>query len=102
MEKLLQNFREKATLFNNYFLSQCNPLPNGSKLPENQRYIAETKLSSFNIEDEDIYHINKTLDINKAHGHSSVKWSDPVHFLKSQGKFSLSFPCTLFLHIFDT
>ena len=32
---------------------------------------------------------------------SSVKWSDPVHFLKSQGKFFLSFPCTLFLHIFD-
>ena len=28
---------------------------------------------------------------------SSVKWSDPEHFLKSQGKFSLSFSCTLFL-----
>ena len=33
---------------------------------------------------------------------SSGKWSDPVHFLKSQGKFFLSFRCTLFLHIFDT
>ena len=33
---------------------------------------------------------------------SSGKWSNPVHFLKSQGKFFLSFPCTLFLHIFDT
>ena len=33
---------------------------------------------------------------------SSVKWSDPGHFLKSQGKSFLSFPCTLFLHIFDT
>ena len=32
---------------------------------------------------------------------SSVKWSDPGHFLKYQGKFFLSFPCTLFLHIFD-
>ena len=32
---------------------------------------------------------------------SSVKWSDPRHFLKSQGNFFLSFPCTLFLHIFD-
>ena len=32
---------------------------------------------------------------------SSGKWSDPGHFLKSQGKFFLSFPCTLFLHIFD-
>ena len=30
---------------------------------------------------------------------SSVKWSDPGHFLESQGKFFLSFPCTLFLDI---
>ena len=33
---------------------------------------------------------------------SSVKWSDQGHFLKSQGNFFLPFPCTLFLHIFDT
>ena len=33
---------------------------------------------------------------------SNVKWSDPGHFLESQGKFFSSFPCTLFLHIFDT
>ena len=30
---------------------------------------------------------------------SSVKWSDPGHLLKSQGKFFLSFPCTLFYKI---
>ena len=33
--------------------------------------------------------------ISKSRG-SSVKWSDPAHFLKSQGKFIFSFPCTLF------
>ena len=27
---------------------------------------------------------------------SSVKWSDPGQFLKAQGKFIFSFPCTLF------
>ena len=32
---------------------------------------------------------------------SSVKWSDPGHFLKSQGKLFLSFPRTLF-YIFLT
>ena len=53
-------------------MSQSNPIPNNSKLPENQTYITETKLSSFNIEDEDIYKIIKTLDINKAHGHDEV------------------------------
>ena len=33
---------------------------------------------------------------------SGVKWRDPGHFLKAQGKFIFSFPCALFLHIFDT
>ena len=33
---------------------------------------------------------------------SSVKWSNPGHFPKAQGKLIFSFPCALFLHIFDT
>ena len=37
--KIIINFKEKANLFNKCFLSQCNPLPNDSNLPENQRYI---------------------------------------------------------------
>ena len=53
-------------------MSQCNPLPNDSKLPQNQIYITETKLSPFDIEDGDIYKIIKTFDINKAHGHHEV------------------------------
>ena len=52
---------------NKYFSSQCNPLPNNSKLPEYQTYITETKLSSF-----DMYKMIKTLDISKAHGHYEV------------------------------
>ena len=73
MEKSLETLK-KANLFNKYFSSQCNPLPNDSKLPENQTYITETKLSSFDIEDEDIYKIIKTLDSNKGHGHEvSIK-----------------------------
>ena len=53
-------------------MPQCNPLPNDSKFPENQTYITETKLSSFNIEDIDIYNIIKTPDINKTHGHNEA------------------------------
>ena len=52
--KIITNFKEKANLFNKYFFC-LHPLPNDSKLLENQAYITETKLSSFNIEDEDIY-----------------------------------------------
>ena len=35
-------------------------------------------------------------------GNSSGKQSDLGHFLKAQGKVVPPFPCTLFLHIFDT
>ena len=42
--KIITDFNEKANLFNKYFSSQCHPLPNDSKLPENQTYIKETKL----------------------------------------------------------
>ena len=84
-EKIITDFNEKSNLFNKYFSStmmkkpifltnifssQCNPLPNDSKLPET--YITETKLSSFNIGDEDTYKIIKTLDIYEAHGHDKV------------------------------
>ena len=72
MEKLLQTLNEKPIFLRNAFLSQSNPLPNNSKLPENQTYITETKLSSFDIEDEDICKIIKALGINKAHGHYEV------------------------------
>ena len=53
-EKIITNFKEKANFFNKYFSLQCNPLPNNSKLPENQTYITGTTLSFFDIEDEDI------------------------------------------------
>ena len=42
--KFVTNFKEKANLFNKYFLSQSNPLPNDNKLPENETYISGTKL----------------------------------------------------------
>ena len=68
MEKLLQIFKKKQIFLNKYFSLQCNPLPNDSKLPENETYITKRKLSSFDIEDEDVYKIIKTFNINKAHG----------------------------------
>ena len=46
--KVITNFKEKPI----FFLSQCNHLPNDSKLPEDQTDITKTKLSPFDIEDE--------------------------------------------------
>ena len=100
--KIIINFNEKANLFNKYFSSQCNPLPNDSKLPEDQTYITKTKLSSFDIEEEGIYKMIKTPDINKTHGHDGIsirmlKLCDknivkPLSIIFKNGKFGKTFP----------
>ena len=36
------------------------------------KHVTQTKLSSFDLEDEDIWKIIKTLDINKSHGYDEV------------------------------
>ena len=69
MEKSLQTLKKKPIFLTNIF--RLNVILYQTT-PENQTYITETKLSSFDIEDEDIYKIIKTLDINKAHGHDEV------------------------------
>ena len=98
--KIITDFNEKANLFNKYFFSQCSPLPNYSKFPENQKYITETKLSSFNIEDEDKYKM--ILDISKAHGHDEISmkmlklWDKsivkPLSMIFSNCKLKNTFP----------
>ena len=51
------------------------------------------------------FSVNRSMGWSNGHIYnhsiSSVKWSDPGHFLKAQGKFIFSFPCTLF-YIFLT
>ena len=89
-------------IYHKLFSSQCNPLPNDSKLAENQTYNTETKLLSFGIEDEDIYKIIETLDINKAHGHDEIfirmlKLCDksivkPLSIIFKNCKFKKTFP----------
>ena len=41
-------------------------------------------------------------EIGKNANMSSVKWSNPGHFPKAQGKFIFSLLCTLFFYIFLT
>ena len=32
--ELVSDFKQKANIFNNHFVSQCTPIKNGSKLPK--------------------------------------------------------------------
>ena len=69
--KLVSNFKTKANHFN---VLHCTPLDNNSKIPGNQTYVADNKLSSLHFEDSDIIKIIRSLDTSKAHGHNSVSF----------------------------
>ena len=66
--KLVSNFKEKANHFNDFFASQCTPVPNNSTLPLLTTPITNASLSSISFNDQDILNVIHSLNINKAHG----------------------------------
>ena len=53
-------------------MSQCTPLDNSGKIPENQTYITNTKFSSIKFENEDIINIIRSLSIGKLIDHDNI------------------------------
>ena len=52
--KIISDFEAKANYFNNFFMSQCTPLNNNSKIPENQIHTTNSKLSLLKFDNKDI------------------------------------------------
>ena len=68
---MLTDFKEKATLCNEFFCKQCTTVANDSTLPTLLETPNET-LSSLEIIASDIGKIIKALKVNKAHGHDEI------------------------------
>ena len=73
----VQDFAEKAQIFNDYFLLQCTPLDTGSEIPSNVNEITST-IQDFLISDERILNIIRNLNPSKAHGWDEI----PVRVIK--------------------
>ena len=71
-DKLVSNFKEKADHFNCFFTPHCTLLDNNSKILEDQTFITDNKLSSVQIEDNNIIKIIRSLNASKAHGHDDI------------------------------
>ena len=71
-DKLVSNFKEKADHFNCFFAPHCTLLDNNSKILEDQTFITDNKLSSVQIEDNNIIKIIRSLNASKAHGHDDI------------------------------
>ena len=69
---MFQILKQKQTFLRFFFASYCTPLDNSSKIPRNQTYVTDNKLSSLQFEDSDIIKIIRSLDMSKAHGHDDV------------------------------
>ena len=91
------DLKEKATVFNNYFTSQCTPLVNDSELP-NLTFHTNSRLSTFEITSDEINNIIVGLCANKAHGSDNIS----VNMLKLCGPY-LCLPLKIiFTNIIET
>ena len=69
--KYISNFKEKASIFNNYFAAQCQPFDIASILPEYTPRTSNT-LCNITFSHEHITAIIKKLDIKKANGYDGI------------------------------
>ena len=70
--KFVTNFKAKANIFNVFSSKQCTPLVNGSKQPENQVYLTNSRINSVAFSDDLVIKIIRNLNVNKADGHDDI------------------------------
>ena len=70
--KLVSDFKEKASRFNEFFSPLCTPLNNGSDCPSRPIFVTNETLSSFVSDDQGIIKIIRALNINKSYGQDYI------------------------------
>ena len=70
--KFETDFKAKANIFNDFFSKQCIPLANGSKLPESQVYLTNSRIKSVLFSDNLVINIIRNLNVNKDHVHHDI------------------------------
>ena len=71
-KKFVTDFKEKAELFNSFFVKQCSLIKNDSKLPPRLHFLTDKRLSTVKFVNTDILRIIQNLSPNKAHGHDKI------------------------------
>ena len=89
-DKFVTDMKTKADIFNKFFAEQCTPLKNHSKIPINQIFLTQSRLSSLDLNDDETFKIIRALNIHKAHGHDDIS----IRMIKICDK-SLSKPLTI-------
>ena len=59
-------------IFNVFFSKQCTPLANGSKIPENQVYLTNSRIKSILFSNNLVIKLIRNLNVNKVHVHDNI------------------------------
>ena len=68
----MNNFKDKANIFNGFFSNQCQPIPNNSTLPSIQTFKTPNRLSTVDTDSKKILKLIQGLKYNKAHRHDGI------------------------------
>ena len=79
--KFITDFKEKAELFNQFFVNQCSLLSNNNVLPTDLPQLKNKCLDSIHFSSSDIAKIISYLHPNKAQGHDMLN----IHMIKLSG-----------------
>ena len=71
-DKFVTYMKTKADIFNKFFAEQCTSLKKDSKIPINQIFLTQSRLSSLDFNEDEILKIIRALNIHKAHGHDDI------------------------------
>ena len=71
-DKFVTDIQIKANIFNKFFADQCTPLKNNSSPPANQIFLTQSRLTSLDFDEDELFKIIRALNINKAHGHDDI------------------------------
>ena len=71
-DKFVTDMKTKADIFSKIFAEQCTHLKNDSKIPINQIFLTQSRLSSLDFNEDEILKIIRALNIHKAHGHDDI------------------------------
>ena len=78
----MSDFEAKANHFNNFFACQSTPLSSNSKIPENQTYTTNTKLSVIKFKNKDIINIIRSLNADKVHVHDDISIRTTFNYIQ--------------------
>ena len=71
-DKFVTDLQMKANIFNKFFADKGTPLKNNSVLPKSQIFLAQSRLSTLDFNEEELIKIIRNLNVHKAHGHDDI------------------------------